>query len=139
MTALAEIDKSPKCIFLYSVKNEDWSMALYLKLSKVSHRSALSKLRLSCHPLEVERGRYRRPMVDRESRFCPFCKTMVENEMHFLSVCPLYVDCRRKYGIDMLTNIEVINAFKSVDIAEHIRLASYVFESFNIREANGFR
>ena len=55
-------------------------------------RSALTKLRLSCHPLYVETGRYHKPhAVPVEKRTCIFCKdNTIENETHFLFQCIAY-------------------------------------------------
>ena len=49
----------------------------------------------SAHSLEIERGRYTN--VERQSRFCQYCKDVVETESHFLLVCPLYNDIRHEY------------------------------------------
>ena len=51
------------------------------------HRVSLSKLRLSDHCLMIERGRYCRPIIPREERFCPHCPLKLENEEHFLTQC----------------------------------------------------
>ena len=45
--------------------------------------------------LYVERGRYKTPIVPRESRWCVFChsktgKHIIEDELHVLLHCPLY-------------------------------------------------
>ena len=60
-------------------------------------RSKLTKLRISAHPLEIETGRYSKPCIPKECRFCHFCKTAVEDELHFLYDCPIYKDIRQKY------------------------------------------
>ena len=51
----------------------------------------MTKLRLSGHTLEIERGRYKD--TPQEERYCEYCKSMlgklvVEDEEHFLLVCP---------------------------------------------------
>ena len=44
------------------------------------------KLRISCHTLEIEIGRYKK--IPAESRFCPVCKSdNVEDVIHFLTEC----------------------------------------------------
>jgi hypothetical protein len=68
----------------------------------------------SAHPLEIETGRYSKPCIPKESRICFFCKTVGENELHFiysldspvykelrkmsypLNICNLNDTCRRK-------------------------------------------
>ena len=64
------------------------------EVTNSKHRSAMTKLRLSSHRLEIETGRYTKPKTDREERFCAFCKfkgkKVVEDEIHFLLACPMY-------------------------------------------------
>ena len=74
--------------YLHSVKNN-------------KHRIALSRLRLSSHPLLIQKGRHRKPSLPRSERKCPYCKDHVENECHFVISCPLY-------------SLERENLFKSV-------------------------
>ena len=37
------------------------------------HRKALTRLRLSCHPLLIEKGRHHKIPIPKTERFCPFC------------------------------------------------------------------
>ena len=48
-------------------------------------RVALSKFRLSNHQLMIETGRYMN--IEKELRFCPLCPKIIEDEMHFLTIC----------------------------------------------------
>ena len=58
----------------------------YLKLIKnVNQRVAVIKLRISCHLLPIEAGRYKK--VPRDERFCSFCKPSIGNEFHYLMKC----------------------------------------------------
>ena len=49
-------------------------------------------------------GRYNKPKIQREERFCKFC-TEVETEEHFLISCHKYKDIRKtffqSYGLDL--------------------------------------
>ena len=38
----------------------------------------------------IEKGRHAKPTIERHLRFCYFCSTLIENEKHFLTFCPLY-------------------------------------------------
>jgi hypothetical protein len=49
-------------------------------------RSLLTKLRLSAHSLAIETGRYCKPIIPANERFCKACKDKVEDEHHFLIV-----------------------------------------------------
>ena len=35
----------------------------------------------------IEKGRHKRPQIQRDQRFCPFCPGQVEDETHFLTQC----------------------------------------------------
>ena len=59
--------------------------------------AALTKIRLSCHPLAIETGRYSKPYTPAEERFCKYCKDVVEDEKHFTLSCPLYDSIRTKF------------------------------------------
>ena len=58
------------------------------------HKIALSRLRMSSHPLMIEKGRHFKPPLERADRKCPMCKDQIEDECHFLITCPLYNDDR---------------------------------------------
>ena len=63
----------------------------YLDLiENTKHKTSLSRFRLSNHTLMIEKGRHAKPTIEAHLRFCYFCKTLVENEEHFLTFCPLY-------------------------------------------------
>jgi len=53
-----------------------------------AHRSSLAKFRCGVAPLRTETGRYKYLPV--HERKCPFCKTVVESELHVLLNCPMY-------------------------------------------------
>ena len=42
-------------------------------------------MRISCHLLPIEAGRYKK--VPRDERFCSFCKPSIGNEFHYLMKC----------------------------------------------------
>ena len=56
------------------------------------YRVTFIKYRLSDHCLVIEMGRHKRPLVPREERYCPFCTSTVESEIHFLTQCSAYKD-----------------------------------------------
>jgi hypothetical protein len=56
-----------------------------------SSRKTISKISSSSHKLQIERGRY-------TDRTCPVCQSSrVEDEYHYIRVCPLYSEVRLKY------------------------------------------
>jgi hypothetical protein len=52
-----------------------------------SIESKITQLRISAHCLNIEWGRYNKPKIPREERFCKFC-TEVETEEHFFDIMP---------------------------------------------------
>ena len=50
----------------------------------------MTKFRLSNNLLNIEKLRHTTPKTPKEERYCPFCPTTVEDEVHFLLHCPIY-------------------------------------------------
>ena len=65
-------------------------------------RRCLASFRSSSHTLSVEKGRYYG--ISREFRFCPYCQCILEDELHFVLICPLYSDIRKLYIDPAYTN-----------------------------------
>jgi hypothetical protein len=64
-------------------------------------------------PLAVETVRYSRPQISLNERLCKFCNTnSVENEIHFLMLCPLYSDIR----YELFQTLEFINNFNIMNV-----------------------
>jgi hypothetical protein len=93
----AIIHESSKCT-VYKHLIDTWSMQRYLCMPGIeaSSRKAISKIRLSSHKLQIECGRYTKTV--RSERSCPVCQSgIVEDEYHYLLVCPLYSELRLKF------------------------------------------
>ena len=70
-------------------------------------KSKITQLRISAHCLNIERGRYNKPKIPREERFCKFC-IEVETEEHFLISCHKYKDIRKTFhGLDLKDSHEL--------------------------------
>ena len=70
---------------------ENYECEDYLRqVTNIRHWITLTKLRLSNHKLAIETGRYVRPYKKPEEGICPTCKKDVEDEIHFLTLCPAY-------------------------------------------------
>jgi hypothetical protein len=66
----------------------------YIKEPKF--RIALARFRTSSHDLAIETGRYLN--TTHNERLCTQCETrMIENEYHFLLICPKFSELRAKY------------------------------------------
>ena len=105
----------------------------YLKeVSNPAHRRALTKLRISDHSLEFERGRYKQTYVQPKDRHCSNCAVM-EDERHFVLTCPLYTPIRDS----LFTKIGQLNNFRNfIAPKKNIReIAKFVFDCFQIRNS----
>ena len=80
------------CIFKHKFESEKYLTAVIENKYKI----ALSRFRTSSHNLSIETGRY--DGTPREQRICKSCNmNKIENEYHFLLVCPNYRQLRTKY------------------------------------------
>lgn len=89
-------EKSSKCI-VYKEIVDKFCLQKYLKkrLSNLE-KSVLCKYRICAHSLNVEKGRYKN--LPRNERKCSFCNMgEMEDEFHFVLVCPAFLDIREKY------------------------------------------
>jgi hypothetical protein len=87
---------SPK-LDCYATFKLNFNLEPYIKcINNKKLRIILTRFRCSAHKLNIEEGRYRN--INRENRLCTKCNMkVIENEYHFLLVCPLYRDLRNKY------------------------------------------
>ena len=108
-------------LLLYSRYKHEFIFEKYLDfIVEKKYRIALRQFRLSSHDLEIERGRY--ADVDRHARICHFCdNNQIENEYHFLIICPLYRELRKLYmnrynyqwpTLNKLTNSNLTHEFE---------------------------
>ena len=68
-------------------------------ITKPAHRISLTRLRLGCHALRIQTGKYenRGPLIPVEERTCLACKEdCIEHEQHFLMCCRRYTTLRRE-------------------------------------------
>ena len=70
------------------------------QITNIKNRVLFSKIRLSNHKLKTEEGRYNK--VPKEQRHCPFCPNYVEDEIHFLTQCPVYHNQREHLMLETL-------------------------------------
>ena len=72
---------------LYTILKKEYTYENYVDLGNTCNISSLVKFKLSTHNLPIERGRYKRPKIDRNRRVCSFCKRSIGNEFHVLMEC----------------------------------------------------
>ena len=73
----------------YRLFKNTHSMEKYLLCTRDKrYRNALSKLRVSSHQLEIEKGRHFNPVIPESERICKFCNSgLIDNELHFITSC----------------------------------------------------
>ena len=110
---LKNVSMKPKLRSYVMFKNVFKSES-YVKMahSKMS-RSIFAQLRLGILPLEIETGRFRN--IPSESRMCHFCKNEIEDELHFVCVCPVYSNHRKILFNEIILTY---NNFSNLDITE---------------------
>ena len=91
--------------------------------TNIANRKEFTKLRLSAHQLQIERGRYTVPKTPPDQRICKYCTNQcVESEQHFLLSCPLY----RTEREDMIEYLNTFTTYSTMSDQEKlIFLMSY--------------
>jgi hypothetical protein len=111
---------------------------LYLYvIPQVSLRRCLARFRCSSHNLAIERGRA--IGVNRSERYCLYCQLLdvkvVEDEFHFVCMCPLYADLRARY-LPYLCDIDsFVSNFNSQSTTTILNLCHFLYESFKLCDA----
>ena len=110
----------------YALFKQEWGYERYLDIVQGREkRILLTKFRIGICPLRIETGRYElvdsgykqvRRHIDAKLRYCLCCNTQrVEDEFHFLMVCPIYDEMRNI----LLTS--VYNNILSQDLATDVK------------------
>ena len=108
-------------------------------ITERKYKIALCRFRLSSHKLEIERGRYFNiPKAERKCKVCTM--DFIENEFHFLLVCPLYKDLMKKYLKPYYCRWPTLNKFDKLmstsNKTETLNLAKYVYYATKLRDEN---
>ena len=106
-----------------------------------------SKLRISNHRLEIERGRYKNLPAD--ERFCKICNdnSSVEDEFHFVMKCTAYSELKHRFfnainsfivGFDKLTSWDQFIFLMSSEDTEILSLLLVFIDNyFTFRQSSG--
>ncbi len=128
-----KIQQMPK-LRTYRQLKENFETEYYVRINLTrSQRSLIAQLRLGILPLELETGRFRN--INVEQRFCPFCKDQVEDETHFIFVCPKY-DCHRRSflaAIPLVENDSLADKLKYICNNCPRKLSKYLTNIWNLR------
>ena len=109
-TIISSLNESQKLTLYRRFKNESRTEKYIDCIHENKYKISLSRFRLSSHNLMIETGRYNG--MPRDERLCNFCNMRkVEDEYHFLLVCPKYTELRRKYFKHYFCNWPTLNKF----------------------------
>ena len=131
----SQISASPKCTY-YKYMIDVYSLQYYLsKFIPVHLRKCITKFRLSSHNLAIETGRYN--ATDRSKRTCFSCVDEIEDEYHFILVCPLYHSLRKQYIKPYYWKnpsvYKLIKLLKINNIKQLRQFGKYLYSATNLR------
>ena len=128
-----------RVLLLYREVKPEFGYANYLNIFSTKRlRNAFARLRLSSHTLRIETGRYARTRVERHERACQICESSdIEDEYHFILICPTYTNMRQKcipnYYTRRPSMFKFICLLQSTKKMVLINLSKYLHEAFAIR------
>ena len=139
-TSFAYINGENSKLRTYAIFKGEIGFENYLSAIKNTHRrKQVSKFRLSNHTLMIETGRHNVPFIKKELRFCPFCKTYVETELHFLLQYPLYSINRDILLQHVLLSNPAFLSYTTIEKFGYIMseidndIAKFISDSFEVR------
>ena len=115
------------------------TLAPYLKeLKHIKAINFLIRLRLDVSPLMTHKLRYHKDATPVDYS-CPFCKSDVETEVHFIPVCPKDIEIteqyiRKKYFTSP-SSFKLAFLLATTSQVLLLHLAIYIMEAFTIRNA----
>ena len=124
----ATIHDKERFALFHLFKTEFKEESYIVDLDIFCFRVALSQLRFGVLPINNNSHRYSENVL---ARNCPFCKTIVEDERHFLFDCPLYDVLRNRF----LSNrpFTVADLLRWKDPVRVKALSKFVFHAFKKR------
>ena len=97
------------CLFKHDFKLEDY----LTDITDNKYKIALARFRTSSHNLSIETGRY--DNNPRQERICRSCNmNQIEDEYHFLLVCPHFRELRTKYLKPYFRHWPTLNKFEAL-------------------------
>ena len=98
---------------------------IYNSMLSDYYRLFISRWRLSNHRLNIETGRYTKPITERKDRVCTECRVL-EDEHHVVYVCPRYELVRDNY--QHLTEDGNIKTFLNPAYGRMKDTASFIYD-----------
>ena len=119
-------------LFKFEFELENYLTCIRERKYQISY----SKFRLSSHKLAIEQGRHLR--IDKHQRLCTNCNMgMIENEYHFLLICPKFTVLRKQYFKSYYCKWPNINKFISLMSSTSVKtlnnIGKYLHKAFESR------
>ena len=124
----------------YARFKHEFEIETYLDFIKENkYKIALTQFRLSSHNLAIERGRIEH--IDRSERVYKLCNSnVIENEFHFLLVCPLYRELRKQYLKPYFCRWPTLNKFDSLMLNMNkkslLNVAKFIYHAMILRQSS---
>lgn len=136
---------SPKAITYSKIKYNPYLENYLYSVKNIRHKITLTRLRLSNHNLLVETGRHFRPKLEKRERKCFICKNKIEDEMHFITSCPLYSNERKSLYKSLIHNSKEFQSLRTEEqkfifimtnenVNVMTNLAKFTFNAMQLRE-----
>ena len=94
----------------YALFKSSFAIENYVLNQRKAKRRQFTKLRISSHHLDVETGRYTRPITPRHMRICKNCNLEeIGDEFHFLLKCPKFQQQRQELFYELSEICEIRN------------------------------
>ena len=126
---------------MYKEIKVEFNLEFYLKeVKNKAYRNVLSQFRCVSHDLAIETGRHGLVNLERSRRLCKFCNLQdIEDEYHFLLICPLYIELRIKFINDYYwkspSMYKCINLLKVENLSVLKNVAQYILKAFELRKS----
>ena len=130
--------KKSHVLELYRNIKLDFIYERYLDMLPGDLKTYICKIRISAHSLIIQTGRYARNRTPRNERYCIYCNTNdLEDEFHFILICPCYSVIRKKYIHKYFyqhpSMFKFIELLKSGNRKNIVNLAYFVKNALSIR------
>ena len=131
--------KSTNRLITYARYKHEFAFESYLDfITEKKYKIVLTRIRLSSHELYIERGRYEN--LPRDERICKCCNmSQIESEYHFLLVCPLYSELRRKFFKPYFCHWPNLNKFDQLMLSNSkqvtLSIAKFIFSAQELRKS----
>ena len=105
-----------------------------LNIRTVGGRRVMAGLRMGCLPLAVETGRYSHiPYRERVCRLC--CRGEVEDQSHFIAICPAFNDLR----LQLYNHCScILDTFYQMPLQDKIKFILCNYDNHIVKHLTGF-